>query len=259
MRQVSFPSTQKLKMAMHLCAGIWPLYALHWFPLLPSNSNTACWTLVHWKVLCPGFFHPDAYLKHPTQQSNSLSFTGQPLRRNLSPATDLLEKQARRDREDSFQETAYSWNHHVPFDWQMLWVVIRFPWVQLESTLPCELDLSPSTDPRSSLQILLKIFFFNYNRGSLCLKMLHGSKGSCIKENWIYLFSASETFMILMKENTSDFLTGALREPCSAFCPVLLSFHCSKQKICRVFFPCCHRGERIGILSFKQWLNLAYK
>lgn len=42
--------------------------------------------------------------------------------------------------------------------------------------------------------------------------------------------------MFLMKENTSDFLIGALRELCSVFCPVLLPFQCSKQKICRVLF-----------------------
>lgn len=130
--------------------------------------------------------------------------------------------------------------------------------LQLGSSLPCELDLSISTDPTSSLQILFKKKI-RITTGSLCLKMLHGSKGSCVKENQIYLFSALETFIILMKENTSVFLTGALREPCSAFCSVLLSFHCSKQKICRVFFPCCHRGVRIGILSLKQRLNLAYK
>lgn len=130
---------------------------------------------------------------------------------------------------------------------------------QFKSSLPFELDLSISTDPTSRVQILLKKKKLELQQGEFMFEDLHGSKGSCVKENRIYLFSALETFMILMKENVSVFLTGALREPCSAFCPVLPSFHCSKQKICRIFLPCCHRGERIGILSLKQRLNLAYK
>lgn len=50
--------------------------------------------------------------------------------------------------------------------------------------------------------------------------------------------------MILMKENASDFLIRALREPYSTFCSVLLSFQYSKQKICRALFPLAAPEEK---------------
>lgn len=62
MEQGSFPVTKKTQGSSVLCVGIWPhvnLYILQWCPLLTCNSNAACKTYVHYKVLRAGFFHPD--------------------------------------------------------------------------------------------------------------------------------------------------------------------------------------------------------
>lgn len=64
-----FPININTKDGYELVCWIWPLYVLHWLPLLPCNSNTASLTFVLCRVLCPRFFLLDIYLKHPTHRA----------------------------------------------------------------------------------------------------------------------------------------------------------------------------------------------
>lgn len=55
--------------------------------------------------------------------------------------------------------------------------------------------------------------------------------------------------------NERKYISFLNRNPRRALLCILHSFaflSLYKAEIFRVFFPCCHRGERIGILSLKQ-------